>query len=74
MEEVQELHTVSPSATSRELSARFLRASVDSLYLIKNVALLPVVSDPHTRKLVGGIRRKEFEACQKRILHSVRTR
>ena len=127
----RELHTVSPSATFSELTARFLYGSVDYLYLtdpqgsltsvisftdmrpylqeeslshlvraediatrnpiavtpeetlldvlvkfgIKNVAMLPVISDPHTRKLVGGIRRKEvLEAYQKRIIHSVRKR
>jgi len=127
----RELHTVSPSATFSELTARFMYGSVDYLYLtdvegaltsvisftdmrpylkeetlshlvraediatrnpiavtpeetlldvlvkfgIKNVAMLPVISDPHTRKLVGGVRRKEvLEAYRKRIIHSVRKR
>ncbi len=127
----RELHTISPSATFSELSARFLFGSVDYLYLtdaegaltsvisftdmrpyikeealshlvraediatrnpisvtpeetlldvlvkfgIKNVAMLPVVSDPHTRKLVGGVRRKEvLEAYQRRIIYSMRNR
>lgn len=127
----RELHTISPSATFSELTARFLYGSVDYLYLtdgegaltsvisftdmrpylqeealsqlvraediatrdpiavtpeetlldvlvkfgIKNVAMLPVISDPHTRKLVGGVRRKEvLGAYQKRIIHSVRKR
>jgi chloride channel protein, CIC family len=126
-----ELHTISPSATFSELSARFMFGAVDYLYLtdgegtlisvisftdmrpylmeealaqlvraediatrnpifvtpeetladvlvkfgIKNVAMLPVVSDPHTRKLVGGVRRKEvLEAYQMRLSHSVRRR
>lgn len=39
----------------------------------KNVAALPVVTDPHERKLVGIVRRKEvLEAYQKRIMSSVR--
>lgn len=127
----RELHTVSPSATFSELSARFMFGSDDYLYLtdsegaltsvisftdmrpylkeealshlvraediatrnpisvtpeetlldvlvkfgIKNVAMLPVISDPHTRKLIGGVRRKEvLEAYQKRIIHSARKR
>lgn len=39
---------------------------------IKNVAVLPVISDPHSRRLIGTIRRKEvLEAYQKRILPSL---
>lgn len=42
---------------------------------IKNVAALPVVADPHSRRLIGLIRRKEvLEAYQKRILYSLRSR
>lgn len=39
----------------------------------KNVEILPVVVDPHSRKLIGAIRRKEvLEAYQKRIMSSIR--
>lgn len=39
----------------------------------KNVAILPVVSDPHTRRLIGIIHRKDvLEAYQKRIISSIR--
>jgi hypothetical protein len=35
----------------------------------KNVAQLPVVSDPHSRKLIGVLRREEIlEAYQKKIV------
>jgi CBS domain-containing protein len=35
----------------------------------KNVAQLPVVSDPHSRKLIGVLRRKEIlEAYQKKVV------
>lgn len=36
---------------------------------VKNVAQLPVVSDPHSRKLIGVLRREEIlEAYQKKIV------
>ncbi|MGB7972217.1 MAG: chloride channel protein [Candidatus Deferrimicrobiaceae bacterium] len=39
----------------------------------KNVAFLPVVSDPHSRKLIGIIHRKEvLEAYQRRIMSAIR--
>jgi len=39
----------------------------------KNVAVLPVVDDPHSRKLIGIIHRKEvLEAYQRRIMSSYR--
>lgn len=39
----------------------------------KNVAVLPVIDDPHSRKLIGIIHRKEvLEAYQRRIMSSYR--
>jgi len=39
----------------------------------KNVAFLPVISDPHSRKLIGTIHRKEvLEAYQRRIMSAIR--
>lgn len=39
----------------------------------KNVAILPVIDDPHSRKLIGIIHRKEvLEAYQRRIMSSKR--
>ena len=39
----------------------------------KNVAVLPVISDPHARRLIGIIHRKDvLEAYQRRIISSLR--
>lgn len=39
----------------------------------KNVPVLPVISDPHTRRLIGIIHRKDvLEAYQRRIISSIR--
>jgi chloride channel protein, CIC family len=57
---------VTPEETLRDVLVKFG---------IKNVGALPVVSDPHSRRLIGLIRRKEvLEAYQKRILYSFRGR
>ncbi len=40
-------------------------------FAYRNVAQLPVVSDPHTRKLIGVVRRSDLlEGYQKVVLHT----
>jgi CIC family chloride channel protein len=75
MEEgLQDLVRVKDIATSNVISLTPQESLFDVLikFGYKNVAILPVISDLHSRKLIGIIHRKEvLEAYQRRIVSSI---
>lgn len=73
-EALSDLVRVDTLATSNPVSVTPEESLFDVLikFGYKNVAILPVISDPHKRRLIGIIHRKEvLEAYQKRILSSI---
>jgi CIC family chloride channel protein len=73
-EALSDLVRVDTIATSSPVSVTPEESLFDVLikFGYKNVAILPVISDPHRRRLIGTIHRREvLEAYQKRILSSI---